>query len=205
MLNDFKKIKLEKYNKKNIFSFGYSKNYLNPKNNLNLKLFNQNTHWNNTENSLNLYESAAKNTASNLFDPLNHNSFEKQYKPKIQNLKINFYEFYFKSTSEKFNISIENFYDPLKKIYKNPGFKSFTSKYFKLLLESPNFKNDVTNLLESGKFLLNALLEYPKQFKKILSSVPTILIDQHKKKSKFLWTSYEFFFASYFFKKKVQI
>ena len=116
-----------------------------------------------------------------------------------------FYEFYFKLTSEKFNISNENFYDPLKKIYKNPGFKSFTSKYFKLLLESPNFKNDVTNLLESGKFLLNALLEYPKQFKKILSSVPTILIDQHKKKSKFLWTSYEFFFASYFFKKKVQI
>lgn len=130
---------------------------------------------------------------------------EKKVQLRSEQLKMNFYEFYFKDTSREIAVPFEYFFDPLKKIYKNPGFKSFTVKYFKMLLRSQKFKCEIEALFGDFQFLLEALLDYPKMFRKMLESVPTILIDQQKKKSKFLWTSYEFFFASYFFKKKVSI
>lgn len=130
---------------------------------------------------------------------------EKKVQLRSEQLKMSFYEFYFKRTAKEVEVPFEYFFDPLKKIYKNRGFKSFTVKYFKLLLQSPKFKEEIAGLFQNFHFLLEALMDYPKMFKKMLESVPTILIDQQKKKSKFLWTSYEFFFASYFFKKKVNI
>jgi hypothetical protein len=129
--------------------------------------------------------------------------YEKKNKYSSGKLKNNFYEHYFRSTSESLKVPFEHFYDPLKKIYQNTGFKSFTIKYFRLLLQSKAFKSDVIKLFKTGNFLLDVLMEYSKSFEQILASVPTIFIDQQKKKSKFLWTSYELFFAAYFFKTKM--
>ena len=130
-------------------------------------------------------------------------NFQKSANHGNDKLKKNFYDFYFKAASLRLNLPLEYFYDPLKKIYTNTGFKSFTTKYFKLLLQSNIFKADVTRLFDNDQFILEAFMEYPKTFEQILNSVPTIFIDQQMKKSKFLWTSYELFFASYYFRSKM--
>jgi hypothetical protein len=116
-----------------------------------------------------------------------------------------FYEFYFKKIANELKIPLNYFFDPLKQKFGNKKYKSFTVKYFNLLLQADQFKLKVKQYLQDNQLVLDMLTEYSKQLKDIFNSVPTILIDQHKPKSKFLWTSYEFYFAMFFFKDKFKL
>jgi hypothetical protein len=204
MLENFKQNNIQNFSVKTKSTMNNSENSSIQSNSKEMKEFKSNMTWSSAQSpwsqTSNNYSLLKQNIS-----PLLPAYLEKKLLPSSDQLKRKFYEFYFRSTSKQLNVPFEYFFDPLKKIYKNTGFKSFTIKYFRLLLQSDQFKTEVENLFENYHFLLDALLDYPKTFSKMLTSVPTILMDQQKKKSKFLWTSYEFFFASYFFKKKVSI
>jgi hypothetical protein len=116
-----------------------------------------------------------------------------------------FYEYYFGKRARELGIPLNYFYDPLKQKFRNMKYKSFTIKYFKLLLSSNQFKMKVVQYMENSQLVLDMLSEYSIQLKDLFKSVPTILLDQHKPKSKFLWTSYEFYFAMFFFKDKFKL
>lgn len=116
-----------------------------------------------------------------------------------------FYEYYFGETARGMGLPLDHFFDPLKQKFGNSRFKSFTIKYFKLLLESPSFGARVIESVRGHRLVLDMLAEYSKLLGDLFQSVPTILLDQHKPKSKFLWTSYEFFFALFFFRDKFKL
>jgi len=116
-----------------------------------------------------------------------------------------FYEFYFKKEAKALGIPVSFFYDPLKQKHKNPQYKSFTIKYFKLLMKSQTFATQVKNYLENDRIMIEVLTDYPKQLNDLFVVCQTILLDQHKNKAKFLWTCYEFYFALFFFKSKFNL
>lgn len=114
-----------------------------------------------------------------------------------------FYIYYFGSVSKKRGILMNHFYDPLKASLKNEKHRSFNLDYFDLLLSSGIFKREVLDLLENGGLLFKVFEEYPLSVKTLFETVPTILSEQVRDKSKFPWTLYEYFYAIYFFKKKL--
>jgi hypothetical protein len=132
-------------------------------------------------------------------------------KTKLENLtpgrksKRLFYQKYFLQTANIESIPINHFYDPLKQKPVNKKFKSFTNKYFLLLLKSGDFEEKVKELMQNNKLMFIILQKYPKMFGDMIQANPTILLDQHKSKSKFIWTSYEFYFAMFFFKVKFKL
>jgi hypothetical protein len=159
----------------------------------------------------NMMQGFDNDTEKKVFSLKNHTDLKRtQFKNKSKRFtskerEHEFYVHYFKERAQELNIPLNNFYDPLKQKFKNMAYKSFTIKYFKLLLSSDHFKSKVKNYLENNRLIIDMLGEYSCQLKDLLKSVPTILIDQHKPKSKFLWTSYEFYFAMYFFKDKFKL
>lgn len=120
-------------------------------------------------------------------------------------IKKLFYEFYFARTASELQVPISHFYDPLKTNMKNPSYKSFTIKYFKLLMKSGLFRNELEEQFREERLLVDILGEYPDSLSKLFGSIPTILIEQQKRKSKFMWTIYEYYFAMYFFKSKLEL
>lgn len=119
--------------------------------------------------------------------------------------KAFFYKYYFESVARKQKIPLDHFYDPLKAILKNTKFKSFTNKYFDLLLESNVFRKEIGDQLNNEQFLVEEVVNYPKVLGDLFRSVPTIVVEQVKSKAKFLWTVYEYYFAMFYFKKKFKI
>lgn len=116
-----------------------------------------------------------------------------------------FYQSYFQGTAEAEGLPIDHFYDPLKQTPANRKFKSFTNKYFLLLMKSDGFRRELQRLMQNHCLLFVVLKKYPKMLEDMMLANPTILVDQQKAKSKFLWTSYEFFFAMFFFKVKFKL
>lgn len=116
-----------------------------------------------------------------------------------------FYQFYFKNTAKHRNIPIEHFYDPAKTTLLNPKFKTFSVKYFKLLLQSELFYSMTLRYVCSDLLLVRILKRYSENLWLMLKSTPTALLDQYKIKAKFFWTSYELFFAVFFFRMKIGI
>lgn len=136
-------------------------------------------------------------------NPFSRSASSKRLTSKQQEIK--FYEFYFGKFAESQKIPLNFFFDPLKQKFENKKYKSFTIKYFKLLLNSERFKKKVVGYIQANGLVLDMLGEYSKSLADLFQSVPTILLDQHRPKSKFLWTSYEFYFAMYFFKDKFNL
>lgn len=116
-----------------------------------------------------------------------------------------FYEHFFSQTSARLNISIESFFDPLKQKYINPDFKSFTSKYFQMLLRSDAFKRRAEVALSPEQLVLDVLKELPSAFEGQGPGTGLGLIHQHLPRAKFPWTVFEFFFALSFFKLKFKL
>ena len=116
-----------------------------------------------------------------------------------------FYEHFFSETSARLNINIESFFDPLKQKYINPDFKSFTSKYFQMLLRSDAFKRRAEAALRPEQLVLDVLKELPSAFEGQGPGTGLGLIHQHLPRAKFPWTVFEFFFALTFFKLKFKL
>jgi hypothetical protein len=136
-------------------------------------------------------------------NPFSKKALSKRLTSKQQEIK--FYEYYFNEYAQFEGLPLNHFYDPLKQKFENRKYKSFTIKYFKLLLNSNKFKEKVVTYIRDNQLVLDMLGEYSKSLGDLFDSVPTILLDQQKPKSKFLWTSYEFYFAMYFFKDKFNL
>lgn len=113
-----------------------------------------------------------------------------------------FYQKYFSQTALLQGIPIDNFYDPLKQTPVNTRFKSFTNQYFRLIMKSEKFETKVKELMQKSSLIVHVLSKYPKMMDDLILANPTILLDQQKTKSKFIWTSYEFYFAMFFFRVK---
>jgi hypothetical protein len=147
----------------------------------------------NKENNLSMINK--NNSASYL-----QNNSEK----KLPNFNKNeFYKSFFDEICSERKIPLNYFFDPLRKESGNTKFKSFTTTYLKLLLESQKFKQSVCGLIKEGTLVCRTVGEYPYELNFILRSSPNVLMAQYKKKAKFLWTVYEFYFAMELFMQKV--
>lgn len=114
-----------------------------------------------------------------------------------------FYEFYFGEVSRSRGVSLDCFFDPLKRSNTNTRFRSFTTSYLRLLLQSSPFRQDASCLLKSPQLVCRTVQRYPEELAFILKSSPHVLLSQFRKKAKFLWSVYEFYFSVEFFVNKV--
>ena len=116
-----------------------------------------------------------------------------------------FYENFFAETARNISVPIEAFYDPLKQKFVNPLYKSFTSKYFQMLLRSASFKSRVSCEILPENLVLDVMKELPSAFEGQGPGTGLGLINQHLPKAKFPWTVFEFFFALEFFRVKFKL
>ena len=85
--------------------------------------------------------------------------------------EVEFMNFYFKEHSQKFNLPVENFSDPLNNnLIPNPRFRSFKPEYLRMLFGTESFRNAFFNHLDT-RFKPDYQKRVSKKFRKMMKKL----------------------------------
>jgi hypothetical protein len=117
--------------------------------------------------------------------------FKKEYKKKHRKeislvIEEKFYEHYFGNLEE----DIHSFYDPLKKRFNNPHFKSISNDYLAQLKKSQPYVKDLLAFCQE-EMIIQGMNKYTRNVLVKFSENPNFLQTLNKAKSKFEWVRFE--------------